>query len=123
MYQFHKIWIDQCKAARNIREEWGLDKALGYLIGEKLITFIETADSRPEFAAELPKFAAEIKSIFERHEIEDYLDNVRRIGPLAHTCTDEEYEQVRHIDVHANDPVYGAEQILLLQRAREMLLD
>ena len=32
MIDFHKIWIEQCEAARSIREEFGIEKALGYLI-------------------------------------------------------------------------------------------
>jgi hypothetical protein len=34
--QFHKIWIDQCEATEGIREHFGLQNALDYLIGEKL---------------------------------------------------------------------------------------
>jgi hypothetical protein len=37
MLTFHEISTDQCEAARDIREAFGLDKALGYLVGEKLI--------------------------------------------------------------------------------------
>ena len=33
MGEFHEIWIEQCEAARDIREAFGLQKALGYLIG------------------------------------------------------------------------------------------
>jgi hypothetical protein len=51
-----RIWIEQCGAARRIREAYGVDKALGYLIGEKLLTFLEAADRDPAFAAELPQF-------------------------------------------------------------------
>jgi len=28
---FHKIWIEQCEAARGIENEFGTDKALDYL--------------------------------------------------------------------------------------------
>jgi hypothetical protein len=34
MHEFADIWIQQCDAAREIREAWGTKKALGYLIGE-----------------------------------------------------------------------------------------
>ncbi len=36
MIEFHKVWIEQCEAARDIREAFGLEKAIGYLVGEKL---------------------------------------------------------------------------------------
>lgn len=44
---FSDIWIEQYEAARDIREAWGPKKALGYLIGEKLLNHIRAADSRP----------------------------------------------------------------------------
>ena len=34
--EFHKIWIEQCEATETIRERFGLQNALDYLIGEKL---------------------------------------------------------------------------------------
>ena len=33
MIEFHKIWIEQCEGAREIRERFGTEKAAGYLIG------------------------------------------------------------------------------------------
>jgi len=66
MGEFHEIWIEQCEAARDIREAFGLQKALGYLIGEKLLNFLRAADEDPAFAGELPRFVAEIKQIFDR---------------------------------------------------------
>ncbi len=36
MIEFHKVWIEQCEAARDIREAFGLEKAIRYLVGEKL---------------------------------------------------------------------------------------
>ena len=66
----HKVWVDQCQSARGIAEAFGTDRALGYLIGEKLSNFV-----------------AEIKRIFEPTEIRVYLDNVRRVGAEGHACT------------------------------------
>ena len=36
---FHKIWQEQCEATRTIRERFGVENALDYLIGEKLLIF------------------------------------------------------------------------------------
>lgn len=47
MDEFSDIWIDQCQAARDIREEWGTHKARGYLVGEKLLNYIRASDSDP----------------------------------------------------------------------------
>ena len=59
-----KIWIEQCKAARGIEEDFGTDKALAYLIGEKFLNFLEAAETDSEFRAEIPDFVTEITTIF-----------------------------------------------------------
>ena len=47
MIEFHKIWIAQCEAARNLKDAFGVDKALGYLIGEKFLNFLQASDGPP----------------------------------------------------------------------------
>ena len=121
MIEFHKIWIDQCEAARDIREGLGLEKVIGYLIGEKSLNFLEASDRYPEFAAELPRFVEEIKQIFEPGEIQSYLNGVRRVGALGHTASDEAYEEMQAAGAIAEDAVERAEQILL-ERTRALLL-
>ncbi|MBI4481542.1 MAG: hypothetical protein HY652_01495 [Acidobacteria bacterium] len=123
MIEFHKIWIDQCEGARGIKEQFGTEKALGYLIGEKLVNFIRASDRHPEFAAELPKFVAEVKRIFEPQEIREYLENIRRVGAFGHVCTDEEVEVFRAAGAIDEDPVWGAEDVLIVERIKEMLLE
>jgi hypothetical protein len=122
MTEFHKAWVDQCEAARGIRERFGIEKALGYLIGEKLLDFVRASDTRAEFAAELPAFVREIQRSFEPHEIRDYLENVRRVGPSGHVGTDEEIEFMREAGVFGEDPIRGAEEVLLVERVKELLL-
>ena len=121
MGEFHEIWIEQCEAARDIREAFGLPKALGYLLGEKLLNFLRAADEDPAFG-ELPRFVAEIKQIFDRAEIETYLDTVHRVGALGHASSDEAYEEMREAGAIDEDPVRWAENILLIERAKELLL-
>jgi len=120
--EFHKVWVDQCEAARGIQAEWGTEKALGYLIGEKMLEFVRASDTRPEFAAELPSFVAEVRRIFGPHEIRAYLGGVRRVGPEGHVLTDAEYDFMRDAGAFLESPVRGAENVLLLERIREMLL-
>lgn len=122
MTEFHKIWIEQCKAARGIQEEFGTEKALGYLIGEKLANFVRAADEHPEFAQELPDFIAEVKRIFEPREIQEYLEKVRQIGALGHVCTHEALEEFRKAGAIDESPVRGAEDVLVVERIKEMLL-
>ena len=40
------IWIEQCQAARRIEDDFGTQKALEYLVGEKFINFLEAAETR-----------------------------------------------------------------------------
>ena len=89
MIEFHKIWIEQCEGAREIRGQFGTEKAAGYLIGEKLLHFVRASSTRPEFARELPDFISEIKRIFAPSEIQVYLDNLKRVGAAGHVMTDE----------------------------------
>jgi hypothetical protein len=60
--EFHKIWSEQCDATKEIHDLFGLQRALDYLIGEKLFNFAAVAKREQEFAAELPNFVAEIRS-------------------------------------------------------------
>src|SRR6202040_4038974 len=60
-----KMWIEKCDAARMIEDEFGTDKALKYLIGEKFLDYLEAAERLADFRAEIPAFVAEIKTIFE----------------------------------------------------------
>ena len=57
---FHKVWIEQCEAARGIEDEFGTQKALDYLVGEKFLNFLEAAETDADFRADIPAFVAEI---------------------------------------------------------------
>jgi hypothetical protein len=81
-HKFQDIWKEQCVAARNIRVQHGVLSALDYLIGEKLLTYADTAVTRPEFARELPRFVAEVRDIFSDEEIRPYLDHLERMAAI-----------------------------------------
>jgi hypothetical protein len=70
--EFHQIYIEQCAAAQRIKQRFGLGNALEYLIGEKLLNFVEAAEHIPLFAQELPSFVAEIKQVFSLAEVGNY---------------------------------------------------
>jgi hypothetical protein len=74
--RYEDIWIGQCSAAREIRERFGLRDAFDYVVGEKLMTYAETAATRPEFARELPRFVAEIRGLFSAEELQEHLARV-----------------------------------------------
>lgn len=75
--QFHKIWVQQCRATRGIKRRYGVKSALDYLIGEKLMNFADAAEGHPEFAAELPRFQAAVWNIFNPYELAGYLSSLK----------------------------------------------
>ena len=79
-HRFQDVWKEQCEAALGVRERHGVVSALDYLIGEKLLTFAETAVTRPEFARELPRFVAGVRDIFSPEEIRLYLAHLERLA-------------------------------------------
>lgn len=123
MRDFHRVWIEQCEAAIAIKESFGTKKALGYLIGEKLVNFVGASDRHPEFSVELPKFVAEVRGIFQPWEIRAYLDGICRVGALSHVCNDEEFEELRAVGAIDEDPVRMAEEMILVERVRKWLLE
>lgn len=120
--EMEKIWIEQCDATHGIREQYGLEKALGYLIGEKLVNFIQESDKDQVWAKQLPLFISEVKRIFSQIELRDYLENIRYTGALAHTANEDEFGLLQNHWVFDSDPVRGAEDMMIVARIKEMLL-
>ena len=109
--EFHKIWVDQCEAAKGIEDEFGVQKALDYLVGEKFLNFLEAAETDADFRGEIPAFVAEIKTIFERWQLAQYLETARETEPFDPTLYEdddetepEEVEDLRQ-EVFATVPV------------------
>jgi hypothetical protein len=75
--QFHRIWVQQCRATRTIKKRFGVKSALDYLIREKLMNFAAAAERHPEFAAELPRFQAAVWSVFNPYELAGYLTSLK----------------------------------------------
>ena len=42
--KFHKIWVQQCRATRRIKKQFGVKSALDYLLGEKLLNFGDSGE-------------------------------------------------------------------------------
>jgi hypothetical protein len=122
--EFHKIWIDQCNATEDIRDHFGLEGALDYLIGEKLFTFLTASERDPRFAAEVPAFVAEIRRLFTAAEIRDYLDHLERTKYLAPPDPDLEIDDLDdeiEDEPWPENPVMGAEELLRFSRVRQLL--
>jgi len=91
----------------------GTKKAAGYLIGEMLL----------EFAGELSDFVREIKKIVTPDEIRAYFENLTHVGPAGHVMTDEQYKVLRDAGAIDTNVVRGAEDVIIVARIREMLLE
>ena len=132
--KFEKIWIEQCKAAKGIEDEFGTQKALDYLVGEQFLNFLEAAEADPNFRAEIPDFVAEIKTIFERWQLAQYLETARETEPFdpslfeprSHPVLGEEEVEIDAEEVEEmrkDDIRQCTRDLLMVERAREWLLE
>ena len=118
-----KVWVEQCAAARHIEDEFGTDKALDYLIREKFLNFLEVAETDAEFRAEIPVFVAEIQTIFERWQLAEELDRARRTEPFDPDLYDED-DDPEDVEMHRQEDIRrSARDLLLVERAKEWLLE
>jgi hypothetical protein len=116
-HEFHGIWKEQCAAARSVRAQRGILSALDYLIGEKLLTYAETAVTRPEFARELPRFVAEVRDIFHAEEIRQYLDHLERMAAIE----DERAANEDDDELFGDSPDQRAAKRVRLAQLKELL--
>jgi len=116
-----ETWTSHCDTTRGVLDEFGTEKALGYLVGEKLLNFLEVAERDPGWRAEIPGFVAEIKDIVEPWQLAEYLDTPRRLGALGHVADQEAHltfrSQMDDEDVVRED----ARNLMLLEWAKELL--
>ena len=120
----HEIWREQCEAARGIEDEFGVPKALDYLVGEKFLNFFEVAETDPEFRAEIPAFVAEIRTIFEPWQLAEFLQTARQTGAVRPRPLRRGRRCPRTIEDDRQDDIRrSARDLLLVERAREWLLE
>src|SRR5208337_2229547 len=118
--QLHKIWIEQCEAARGIEDEFGTPNALKYLVGEKFLNYLQAAEKAADFRSELPAFVAEIKTIFEQWQLAEYLEKAGWTEPFDPSLYDEDDDPE---DIESKDNLRRvARELLLIERAKERLL-
>lgn len=118
----HAIWQGQCEAARRIEDEFGVPNALSYLVGEKFLNFLEVAETAPEFRAEVPAFAEEVKAIFEPWQLAEYLETARQTEPFDPDLYNEEDDPEMIEDERQDDIRRSARDLLLVEQARGWLL-
>jgi hypothetical protein len=124
--EYHKIWVEQCAATEDIRERFGLESALDYLIGEKLFSFVAASEQDLLFAQELPDFVAEIRRLFTPAEIRAYLGHLERTKFLAPPEPDLDRDDLDEEDEEEPwpaHPVVGAQELLRYSRVRQLLQD
>jgi hypothetical protein len=121
--RLQEAWKAQCETARSIAEEFGEQKALDYLIGEKFLNFLEAAEHDAEFCAEISAFVAEIKSIFGRWQVEDFFTHPRHLGSIGHFLDDQAHAAFQAVADPAHNFQEGPQRLTLLEWATEFLLD
>jgi hypothetical protein len=121
---FHKIWIEQCEAAKGIEGEFGTQKALDYLVGEKFLNFLEAAENDTNFRDEIPAFVTKIKGIFEHWQLAQYLETAREAEPFDPALfeDDDETEPEEVEEMRRDDIRQCTRDLLLVERARDWLL-
>jgi hypothetical protein len=126
--------MEQCEAGKGIEDEFGTQQALEYLVGEKFLNFLEAAETDADFRAEIPAFVAKIKEISEPWQLAQYLETARETEPFDpalfeprqyHLLGEEEIEfDADEIDdIRKDDIRQCTRDLLLVERAREWLLD
>ena len=127
--RFCEVWIEQCEAAKQIEAEFGTQKALDYLIGEKFLNFLQAAETDAEFRAEIPAFVGGINSVFETWQLAEYLEVARQSEPFdpgLYEPLDEEeaadIDREEGEDLRQDELRRSADDLLLVEQARSWLL-
>ncbi len=116
--EFHKIWIEQCEAAEDIRLRYGTKAAFDYVVGEKLLNFAEAAAGRPEFAKELPRFVARVRSLFTTEELQTHIARIEHERMGEETLSAEIDEED---DPFSESPEAAAERARQFSIIKELL--
>ena len=85
----------------------------------KVPELFDAADGDPEFRTQIPAFATEIKQIFERWQLVEYLERARQTEPFDPSIYDnpKDAELERRAELRRS-----AADFLLMGRAKEWLL-
>lgn len=118
-----EIIQEQCEAARDIRDHFGVEKAMGYLIGEKFLNVLDASERSNAYRDVIPEFVSEIKSIFEPVELAKFMNTPRRLGALGHASSEEGHRLLRAGMEESERIQEDARNLMLLEWAKELLLD
>jgi|GEM_PF-428910 len=119
----NELIADWCDAARGVEEGFGTETAMGYLIGEKFLHFLEVAETDREWQQAIPAFVAEFKDMFEPWQLAEFLNTPRHLGALGHVA-DEEAHQMFRAELEEEQRLReDARNLMLLEWAKELLLE
>ena len=110
-----KIWIAQCEAAKTVRARFGLKAAFNYIVGEKLIYFVEAASDNRAFAQELPRFISEVRRMFTPEEIGARLTRIER------EWNEKDEDVLNEDNPLCESPAKIAERVLQFTRIKALL--
>ena len=116
--EFHKVWMAQCEAAGDIRLRYGPKAAFDYVVAEKLLIFAEAAPGRPEFARELPRFVAGVRSLFTPEELQIHIARIEH-ERMAREALSAEIEE--EDDPFRESPEAAAERARQFSTIKELL--
>ena len=116
--KFHEIWIGQCDATDEIKLRYGVEAAFDYLVAEKLLNFADAAASNPEFARELPRFVACVRSLFTPQEIRTQLERIEREQNEYHADNEQDDELDAEDELDKQDKLILENPAAAAERAR-----
>lgn len=119
--KFHKIWIEQCDAAEEIKRRYGLKAAFDYLVAEKLLNFAEAALRQPEFARELPRFVARVRHMFTLQEFRSHLARIEREQTECNAEIEDDDALDKEDELILESPAAAAERARQFATIRELL--
>jgi len=117
MRKFHEMWIEQCDATDDIKLRYGVKAAFDYLVGEKLLNFIDAATTHPEFARELPRFVVSVRGLFTPQEIRTHLARIEREKREYDANNDNE-----EVDEFGDDEVIREAREVITQRVQQFAI-
>jgi hypothetical protein len=115
--EFHKVWIEQCEAAGDIRLRYGPKAAFDYIVAEKLLMFAEAAARWPKFARELPRFVARVRSLFTPEELQTHIARIEHQRMAREASAEIEEED----DPFGETPEAAAERAGQFSTIKELL--
>jgi hypothetical protein len=113
--------MEQCEAARTIKDRYGVTAAFDYIVGEKLMTFADAAADHPDFAKELPRFVSEVRRMFTADEIGLHLAQIERARNETDGDVIEDGDMVEEEDIFPESHAAATARIRRFMLIKELL--